>query len=252
MVLALRTVVFCVLLMCLLSVAYCETIVLKDGLNGYAGTRDSYIDKDNPNVNYGTGYYMQLYMSSYSPKRSGLIKFDITGQIPSNSIINSATLSLYLCEKVNMASGDFVYVAPFRIGNYRNWVETEATWNVYRGSSYWSVAGCEGYQYGDRNQNPDCNAIYFDKDSPLGYYHWDVTSSVQAWYSGSATNNGWLMRITAHDGGTDGVNFYTREYSPSWRPYLTINYTVIPEPASLSAIAFGLAGLVSIVRRKSK
>ncbi len=229
-----------------------DTLVLKHGVDGYYGTTDTYIDQQSADSNYGTAFYVHLYMYNDNPRRSGLIRFDLTGVLPPLSVIHSATLSLWCYQVVDMDSNDWLYVAPFRVGPARAWVETEATWNRFRGTSYWSLPGCEGWQYGDRSQSPDGTPILFTRDSQVGrYYHWDVTSSVQAWYSGTA-NNGWLLRVTSHDGaGGEGVSFNTREAGTGNRPYLTIQYTVIPEPGSLTVLAAGVAGFCFRRRAKS-
>ncbi|MGB9588618.1 MAG: DNRLRE domain-containing protein [Armatimonadota bacterium] len=225
------------------------TLVLKQGVNGYYGTTDTYMYRDYPTTNYGTSYYIRVYRTADRVDQNGLIKFDLSGQIPQGAVITSAILSLNVCELVNFDTNDWADVGVYRVGQYRDWVETQATWNVFKGSSYWSQGGAE-YVPSDHAANPD-SVIRFYKTSPTGYYHWTVTSSVQAWYGGSAANNGWLVRIAGNDGsGGEGVTFYSKEYSSSWRPYLTINYTLIPEPSSILALSAGLFGLLALRRKR--
>lgn len=223
------------------------TITLKQGVDGYTGCTDTYIDADNPNANYGEQWYMHLYMSNHHPKRSGLIKFDLTGQIPPGQTIVSATLGLWVYQVVDMTGDDWADVAPYRVRGTRAWVESQATWNVFKGSTYWATPGCENTSF-DRYGTYDGTAIRFTRYSQVNrYYTWDVTSSVQTWYAGSEANNGWLIRIVQHDGGSDGLSMNTSESSSvSYRPYLTITY--VPEPATLSAL--GLGALVLIRARR--
>jgi len=84
----------------------------------------------------------------------------------------------------------------------------------------------------------------------FGWVEFNVTADVAAWYSGAATNNGWLMK---GDEGLDGDvglvwNFYSREdtSNPSLHPQLVVNYN-IPEPMTMCL--FGLGGL-ALIRRK--
>lgn len=225
------------------------TLVLKQGVNQYYGTTDTYLDRDYSTTNYGTSYYIRVYRTADRIDQNGLIKFDLTDQIPQGAVITSAVLSLYLCELVNFDTNDWADVGVYRVGQYRDWVETQATWNVFKGSSYWSQGGGEYVPY-DRAATPD-SVLRFYKTSPLGYYNWTVTSSVQAWYNGNANNNGWLIRIAGNDGvGGEGVTFYSKEYSTGWRPYLTINYTLIPEPSGILALSAGLFGLLALRRKR--
>lgn len=225
------------------------TLVLKHGVNGYYGTTDTYLDRDYPTTNYGTSSYIQVYRYADRIDQNGLIKFDLTGQIPQGAVITNAVLSLYVAELRNFDTNDWADVGLYRVGQYRDWVESQATWNVFKGSSYWSQGGAE-YVPSDHAANYD-SVIRFYKNSALGYYQWNVASSVQAWYNGSAANNGWLIRIAANDGsGGEGLTFYSKEYSSSFRPYLTINYTLIPEPSSIMALSAGLFGLLALRRKR--
>lgn len=219
------------------SSAQAATITLKQGVNGYTGCSDTYIDAENPNVNSGSQWYMHLYMSTHDPERSDLIRFNLAGQIPSGQTIVSATLYLWVYQLVDMTSGDWLDVAPYRVGTYRDWQETQATWNVFKTNTYWGLPGCE-YVPSDRSGTYDGQAVRFTRDSAVNrYYSWDVTASVQAWYSGQQNNNGWLIRGVQHDGGTDGISFNAKESgSADYRPYLEITY--VPEPASLILFAF--------------
>lgn len=211
------------------------TKILKQGVDEYAGCSDTYIDVDNPTYNYGALWYMHLYMSGNDPERSLLVRFNLDGVLPPGSVVANATLSLWLYQKVDWTQSDWVRVGPYRIRNNRDWIETQATWNVFRGSTYWSTAGCENTSW-DRYGTPDSN-ITFTASSPINaYYHWDVTASVQAWLAG-AQNHGWLVRAVDHDGGNDGLSFNAKESgSAGYRPYLTIVYE---EPVSVESSTWG-------------
>jgi len=76
-----------------------HTVSFRDGLDGYDGTVDTYINNTNPNSSYGssTGLLWDGSPSEYS----SFIRFDNLfvsqgGQIPVNSYIISATLSYYV------------------------------------------------------------------------------------------------------------------------------------------------------------
>jgi len=65
-----------------------------------------------------------------------------------------------------------------------------------------------------------------------GWYQFDVTAAVQAWYNG-ADNEGLLLR---RSGGGE-IKFFSREGSDV--PKLNITYEPIPEPATLSLLLAG-------------
>jgi len=198
------------------------TKVLKQGVDSYTGCSDTYIDVDSPTGNFGSLWYMHMYMRSDDPERSLLLRFDLAGQIPSGSVIQSATLSVWLYQLVDFSSSDWMQVGPYRIRDYRDWVETQVTWNVFKGTTYWSAPGCENTSW-DRYGSPDSYLYFYNTSAVNAYYHWNVTSSVQAWFAG-AQNHGWLLRAIAHDGGNDGLSFNAKESSEAYRPYLTIVY----------------------------
>lgn len=217
------------------------TKVLKQGVDGYTGCSDTYIDVDSPTSNFGGLWYMHMYIRSDDPERSDLIRFSLDGVIPSGSVIQSATLSVWLYQLVDMTSSDWISVGPYRLRDYRDWVETQATWNVFKGSTYWSTPGCENTSW-DRLADPD-SYLYFYNTSPVNtYYHWNVKPSVQAWMAG-AQNHGWLLRAQYHDGGNDGLSFNAKESDSAYRPYLTIVYE---PPVSVEQSTWG--GIKSLFR----
>jgi hypothetical protein len=216
-----------------------DQILLKNGFSGYAGTTDTYIDEDNELANYGSLWYMQVYMQSSNSDEACLVRFDLSGKIPANAQINSATLSLWVNELTDITSSDVIQVGPYRIRQFKDWNETQANWTYFKGSSLWASGGCENTSF-DRLASPD-SSLYFTNTSQINrYYNWDVTASVSAWYGGEQ-NNGWLLRAVNHDGGTDGIKMNTKDGGSDYRPYLIINYDIIPEPASICLFAAAMA-----------
>jgi len=202
--------------------ATAATVVLKQGVGGYAGCADTFIDKQSETTNYGSLWYLHLYAASHDPRRSVLVRFNLDGVIPPGSAVQSATLSLWVYQLVDMGSGDWLQVGPHRLRNYRDWVESQATWLVFKGTTYWATPGCESTTW-DRYGTPDSYLTFYNTSSVNQYYHWNVTQSVQAWVGGEQ-NNGWLVRMVAHDGGTEGLSFNAKESAEAYRPYLTIVY----------------------------
>lgn len=213
---------------------------------GYWGSSDTFIDEQNKTTNYGTQWYMQTYFAFDNPRHSSLVKFDLTGKLPSGAIIQSATLSLWVCELLNFTSSDWLQVGPYRVRQYRDWVDTQATWNIFKGSSYWAIPGCESTT-SDRFETPDSTLTFYNTSQVNRYYDWNVTASVKEWVENNQANNGWLIRGVDHDGGTDGIKMNTNNGALDYRPVLTITY--IPEPETLVLLAAGWIFLSRIHKR---
>lgn len=150
----------------------------------------------------------------------------LPGQIPAGATITSAVLSLYT---TNSSNGPIGNIAIYQMTTA--WDES-STWN--------SLSG--GVQIGS-----DTVAVADDDhtvESINVFATFDVLSSVLAWYGG-ATNDGWVITNDS----TDGVQFRSSEWTTNAeRPYLTIDFTPIPEPGSL--LLAGLAGAGALCARR--
>lgn len=97
-------------------------------------TIDAYIEQNAATANRGTTINLNA-TESPGQNRYSLVKFDFSAFVPAGATITLATLSLYC---LATASGR-------TIGVYRllrtDWVEMEATWNVFKTGSNWGTAG---------------------------------------------------------------------------------------------------------------
>jgi len=225
--------------------ARADRLWLRQGYQGYTGATDTWLDEDEKTTNYGNDVRLNIYSVNDAPDENALIRFSLAGLLPGSPIqVNWARLSLRLNDTRSLPSGDWCTIGAYRISPYRDWVESQATWNVFRGTSYWSVPGCEGAS--DRQTNPD-STVRFDANSVIGvHYTWDVTASVTEYLENGVTNCGWLLRVTASSsGGMEGVYLDSTEATmDGYRPYLEIDYTVVPEPAAAATLALGLLAML--------
>jgi hypothetical protein len=145
-----------------------------------------------------------------------LIKFDLSS-IPSNAIVTSAVLSLWLYyDQANQVST----VTCYR--QLKAWVESQATWNIWKTGSNWTTAGgfdaadCEQAGIGSRNMTASESA---------GEKQWVLNpSKVQEWISGTLTNNGLLMKSEAETD-RDYYAYRSSDYTTAeQRPKLVIEY----------------------------
>ncbi|MDZ4817966.1 MAG: DNRLRE domain-containing protein [Planctomycetota bacterium] len=203
--------------------------LFQNGLNGYSGTQDTFISSnetgtsagqsssgDARGMSFGTLDFLNVDADDGSPgakPNQTLIRFDDivglgSGQIAPGTDIDSAKLML---EAFDAGNG-------FRIHQMLvDWSEA-STWNSM----------VDGVQTDSTEAGPAILPTFTNVSS--GTIEIDVTSLVQAYIDGSATNYGWLIAPILN--GTDGVDFRSSEYGTlNLRPRLEV---VLPEPVPLA------------------
>ena len=223
-----------------------QTITLTQGVNGYYGGADTYLYQSTDS-NFGDSNYLYVrYDSGHDYDHDTLIKFDLTGQLPSGACIKSATLRLYQYAGYNMYPPDWLKVGAYRL--LKDWTEgtggtTGASW-PFRHASHtdlWMVGGARGV---DSDTNADHHHTHHVSHPYAGiadsvatitdgarWVEWDVTPSVQYWLSNPSGNYGmvldwWHEGVFAYDGNS-GADIRSNHYSDtSLRPQLVITYVV--------------------------
>jgi phosphodiesterase/alkaline phosphatase D-like protein len=175
------------------------TVELRDGLNGYAGTQDTYVASGVPGSNFGTS---ATVLADGSDGTNGelvsLLKWGLTG-IPSTAIVKSVRVKL---QAFNPSAGTYRLYA-------RNvaWSESTATWTNA------NVSGSQGAEIG--SFVPNANGLHTITLNSAGI------NLVQGWLNGTVDNNGLTIRSTS----SDGVDIRSSEYGTvSQRPALSITY----------------------------
>ena len=205
-------------------------LVVQEGINGYAGTQDTWLNEAKPDTSYGT-YTTRVsdddVENSFFDDEQGqaLLRFDGlfgAGAIPPGSTIHGATLTIELSDDIDnpLFDPDF-YLHRMLVP----WDE----------GSTWNSMG-SGIQVG--SEATGVLAIFSGDNSPDSDYvrRLDVTSSVQAWSAGSP-NHGWAILPEIISGNDDGIAIRTSESSIEiLRPRLEITYE---EPCGYEA--YGLA-----------
>ncbi|PXA03035.1 hypothetical protein DDZ13_14045 [Coraliomargarita sinensis] len=182
----------------------------QDGVGGYSGTRDTYIDYDSPNSNFGTGTNTTMLLnnrtspSTQQQDKHGLLYFDLSS-IPSGTIVTGVSLEL---------TDDGGIAGTFQIngatGSSGEWAEDGATYNT-------SSAQLGGTTFGSASAPGTANSTI-----TLALNQEGITA-VQSWING-ATNYGFTMTSDL-TGPNDISRIRTREYAtPEDRPKLTITY----------------------------
>ena len=195
------------------------SVVLQDGLNGYTGTRDTYIWQTDPSTARGSELTF-VQDINVSDERRSLVRFDLSS-VPAGSTIESAELQFY--------------------------VDTEGQgFNMYRMLVPWDEATVTYTSIGNRHfaaNGTDAevaiNTGWPGVDTYIGFINVTVpASTIQDWVDGTLTNNGWLMIATHAD---DGQQLDSRENgTQANNPRLTIQYYPPAVPTiSLTNIPLG-------------
>ena len=195
-----------------------------------AAGKDAQIYSGAATTNYGTNVACGSgdFGSGAAVLAHGLFAFDVSG-IPAGAIVTSVTLSLW--ETTAASSGG----APASWAQelhrlLRDWVEAEATWNVYSTGNNWSTAGATNAA--DRAAAVSAS-LTMDGTAAGAFVDWSgagLVADVQAWVDGMATNYGWLLYSPTLDaiGATPVAynSFCTSDYTTdaAQRPKLVIEY----------------------------
>lgn len=198
------------------------------------------------NVSNGAGdnFFCGRTAQSSSYRRRGLIAFDLSAYIPADSLINSASLTLYDSRGGN---GSGTTVTLYRLN--RAWTEGTsnaannegqgitvtgggATWtHATYTSTPWATAGAGGAA--DRSFTLSSSMTI---GATASAYTWTgLKSDVQAWVKTPSSNHGWIL-IGNESTASTAVRFNSRTNpSTGTRPVLAVNYSLISPAQSLQA-----------------
>ena len=175
---------------------------------------DAYIDKLNPNSNFGS--FVMLDLSSGDPNlvMRILLRFDLSS-IPPGSTINVAYLQLFYHTYGNNDPAGRSLTA-YQVT--QDWVETESSWNAYKALNPWTTPG------GDYSGDGAASSTV--PSSVSQWVTWDVTTIVTAWIQGGQPNYGFPIR-DPNDGSSflhSLVYFNSRENSEN-QPVLKVDWS---------------------------
>ncbi len=215
--------------------------------NGYAGTKDdTSMDND-----YGIGTYAgqdYLFFAAVPRKSAAIVDFDLSGFPQLNgATVNSATLVM-----------TFSY-APWFNGTTavirecdKNWDEDKVGYYKY---TYGSESGLwSGWESSPAMQmsGPNIDTVTLpaknDAQGRTGQtVSFDVTSVVKGWIEDGNNQKG--FSISQETKALNNNTYWAgKAYATvSYRPMLILDYTPVPEPATIGLLLFGIIGFI---RRK--
>jgi hypothetical protein len=205
----------------------------------------------------GAGVSMFVGRTNTGLLRRAVLSFDIAGNIPAGSTINSVSLTLQLTQTIlpvqtidmHRLTGDWGEGASNAFGGGGGGAPSaanDATWiHKFFNSVMWNNVG------GDFSTLVSASQTTGD----LGAYTWSssqLQADVQSMLDSPGTNFGWIL---IGDEGTNGSadRFGTREHPiEAFRPSLFVTFTTIPEPGGFTLMSVALAvigGLAFRLRR---
>ena len=192
-------------------------LVLQDGLEGYAGAADAFLDAWAANTAHGAEGRLELHKSGV---KRPLLAFDLSA-LPPNWQGYHATLSLY----VEFSDGGATAARAYEVR--RPWREREATWNLALAGEPWAHPGANGLGADpDRAAEPAYTATL---RIATGWARFDVTDMLAGWAADPAANPG-LLLVGA---GPASYRFYSSDAAETdLRPVLEISYALPATPTS--------------------
>ncbi len=171
-----------------------------DGVSGYDGTRDSYINSVLSGSNFGSATALDADGDSSGAETQGLIKWELSG-LPADVTIQSASITVSV---KNPSVG-----AYYLFDTNQNWQEGAVNWSNFSQATMGNtILG----QF-----NPSAIGLYTTNLNVAGI------QLLQAWVDGGSPNNGFVIANSLE---TDGFDFSSRESAIADRPRLEIVYSV--------------------------
>ena len=186
--------------------------------------RDTYIENESVDLNHGADIAFTVGISNakIAPyHKRPLIYWDLTKFLPADAAIVSAIWHIYIQSSTELEAANYWIHRVRRT----DWVEDEATWNIYKTGSNWGIAGCAHTDTDVDNVNPTPLQL----GNLLGYLAWETidltTFAADAW-----ANRGGILtfRFGRFDVGTaDGfLVISAKERDNEYVHHLRVTYTL--------------------------
>jgi hypothetical protein len=208
---------------------------------------DTTLQSAYPTYNYGDGTSFTAGGRRQGGATRALVRFDIAGNLPAGSIIQSASLSLRVVGTPSGGAGSVFDLNRLTV----SWGEGTgsdhggspagagaASWNNRFGSGGlgWATPGGDFVSAASASRSIAGNGSYpFNSTATL-------VSDVQSWLDNAAGNFGWLLHSESESTPTTIRRFGSRDDALNF-PTLTINYLAVPEPGAATLLVLGLAAV---------
>lgn len=175
---------------------------------------DTRIISNQATTNAGTNNTLNVGESNAAAQiQRSLIKFDLS-TLPSDATLNTNTFSMRLITDLATNTSTF---SVYR--QKRDWVEMEATWNIWKTSNNWSTAG--GFHTNDCEQTAIGSRAMTATETTNVFKDWVLTPTTKAALD---LGNGWLIKSETES--DDMYAFDSSDVATAGnRPKLAIDYT---------------------------
>lgn len=194
------------------------TITIKQGVDGYAGCRDAYLDEANPTLNYGGDLYNYV---RNDPKINFVISFDMPEEVRDMIIIDAKIV--FYCWTISSWQEN-AYFDLYRVTE--EWTEGNSDGAYEEGCASWLIrSGDAGGEIewttpgGTHDPDPLASVLI---ESAAYYPEFEITEAVQAWATEFRPNFGVIL---VNDTPVS-TGIKASEYSEYGRPYMEITYTL--------------------------
>ena len=153
---------------------------LQQGVGGYAGAEDTYINQWDPASTHATEWHLSVRPGGV---QAALLRFDVS-EIPAPADVAVATLRVHAVRRSNDN--------PTRLTAWmvnRSWDAGAANWTHATSTDEWAEPGCNGVP-ADRSGTATAPA---DLGEPGSSCVLDLTDMVRQWVTNPQTNRGLLL-----------------------------------------------------------
>jgi len=183
--------------------------------------KDTYISRYDPTTNYGSNSPIGLRTNAGSTYREHiLVSMPFLDSLPSSAVISDSKFHIYFgADFTGSSVGQTITLYKNRRAD---WVEGEATWNIYKSGSNWGTAGCE-------NTTSDIDTSITATQTQPAVGEW-LIFDVDSIISDARTNSlDFNVRMSITDSSTDRLPLYRSKENTvgdEYDPKLVIEYTV--------------------------
>ena len=196
----------------------------------YTGVEDTTLNEAAATTNYGSSD--TLNAQSFDTRQHALIKFTGLSNITGPVTVDSVTLYIY-----SEGGYDQYTISVRRV--LQNWVEGQATWNIYSTGNNWNTAGGLGAA-SDRVSATSATFTHTNASGDKTASSAGMASDVEGWINGTLDNYGWML---SNDASADG-NYSTlgsdERATATERPYLSVDYTESGASAPKRSLLLGI------------